>query len=91
VLARLLGQEIVCRAINDGAEMSRSGVHRGLSVDGCFSTADFGLSALKSLDRCGQSLHALRDLRPENDQNNDCHEPALIAELREAADLPISG
>jgi hypothetical protein len=23
-------------------------VHRGLSVDGCFSTADFGLSALKS-------------------------------------------
>jgi hypothetical protein len=23
-------------------------VHRGLSVDGCFSPADFGLSALKS-------------------------------------------
>jgi hypothetical protein len=23
-------------------------VHRGLSVDGCFGTADFGLSALKS-------------------------------------------
>jgi hypothetical protein len=41
----LLGQEIVCRAINDGAESVEVGVHRGLSVDGCFSTADFGLSA----------------------------------------------
>ncbi|HEU4707198.1 MAG TPA: hypothetical protein VFS64_08430 [Solirubrobacterales bacterium] len=41
----LRGQEIVCRAINDGAESVEVGVHRGLSVDGCFSTADFGLSA----------------------------------------------
>jgi len=40
------GQEIVRRAINDGAESVEVGVHRGLSVDGCFSTADFGLSAL---------------------------------------------
>ncbi|HEX3325104.1 MAG TPA: hypothetical protein VHR65_08260 [Solirubrobacterales bacterium] len=47
-IAWLLGQEIVCRAINDGAESVEVGVHRGLSVDGCFSTADFGLSALKS-------------------------------------------
>lgn len=44
----LLRQEIVCRAINDGAENVEVGVHRGLSVDGCFSTVDFGLSALKS-------------------------------------------
>lgn len=43
-VAGLLGQEIVCRAINDGAESVEVGVHRGLSVDGCFSTADFGLS-----------------------------------------------
>src|SRR6187200_319293 len=41
----LLGQEIVRRAINDGAESVEVGVHRGLSVDGCFGTADFGLSA----------------------------------------------
>src|SRR6188474_27286 len=47
-VSRFLGQEIVCRAINDGAESVEVGVHRGLSVDGCFSTADFGLSALKS-------------------------------------------
>lgn len=44
-ISRLLGQEIVRRAINDGAESVEVGVHRGLSVDGCFSTADFGLSA----------------------------------------------
>ena len=47
-ISGLLRQEIVCRAINDGAESVEVGVHRGLSVDGCFSTADFGLSALKS-------------------------------------------
>jgi len=45
-ISRLLGQEIVRRAINDGAESVEVGVHRGLSVDGCFGTADFGLSAL---------------------------------------------
>jgi hypothetical protein len=44
-ISGLLGQEIVCRAINDCAESVEVGVHRGLSVDGCFSTADFGLSA----------------------------------------------
>jgi hypothetical protein len=44
----LLRQEIVRRAINGSAESVEVGVHRGLSVDGCFSTADFGLSALKS-------------------------------------------
>jgi hypothetical protein len=47
-ISGLLRQEIVCRAINDGAESVEVGVHRGLSVDGCFSTVDFGLSALKS-------------------------------------------
>jgi hypothetical protein len=41
----LFRQEIVRRAINDGAESVEVGVHRGLSVDGCFSTVDFGLSA----------------------------------------------
>jgi hypothetical protein len=41
----LLRQEIVRRAINDCAESVEVGVHRGLSVDGCFSTVDFGLSA----------------------------------------------
>src|ERR1700710_1527370 len=45
----LLGQEIVCRAINGGAESVEVGVHRGLSVDGCFSTVDFGLSASNPL------------------------------------------
>jgi len=44
-ISRLLRQEIVCRAINEGAESVEVGVHRGLSVDGCFSTVDFGLSA----------------------------------------------
>jgi hypothetical protein len=39
------GQEIVSSAINDGAESVEVGVHRGLLVDGVFSTADFGLSA----------------------------------------------
>ena len=39
------GQEIVSSAINDGAESVEVGVHRGLQVDGDFSTADFGLSA----------------------------------------------
>src|SRR6478736_3630064 len=48
-ISGLLGQEIVCRAINDGAESVEVGVHRGLSVDGCFSTADFGLSASNPL------------------------------------------
>jgi hypothetical protein len=43
------GQEIVRRAINDGAESVEVGVHRGLSVDGCFSTVDFGLSASNPL------------------------------------------
>ena len=47
-ISGLGGQEIVRRAINDGAESVEVGVHRGLSVDGCFGTADFGLSALKS-------------------------------------------
>ena len=41
----LLRQEIVRRAINGGAESVEVGVHRGLSVDGCLSTVDFGLSA----------------------------------------------
>src|SRR5579871_3436890 len=40
-----LGQEIVRRAINDGAESVEVGVHRGLQVDGALDTADFGLSA----------------------------------------------
>jgi hypothetical protein len=44
---RLLGQEIVRRAINDGAESVEVGVHRGLQVDGALDTADFGLSAPK--------------------------------------------
>ena len=48
-IARLLGQEIVGRAINGDAEGVEVGVHRGLSVDGCFSTADFGLSASNPL------------------------------------------
>jgi hypothetical protein len=38
-------QEIVSRAINGDAESVEVGVHRGLLVDGVFSTADFGLSA----------------------------------------------
>ena len=38
-------QEIVRRAINGDAESVEVGVHRGLLVDGDFSTADFGLSA----------------------------------------------
>src|SRR5437588_2790605 len=41
----LLRQEIVRRAINDGAESVEVGVHRGLLVDGVLDTADFGLSA----------------------------------------------
>src|SRR5215204_541773 len=48
-ISRFLGQEIVRRAINDGAESVEVGVHRGLSVDGCFSTVDFGLSASNPL------------------------------------------
>ena len=48
-VSRLLGQEIVRRAINGGAESVEVGVHRGLSVDGCFSTVDFGLSASNPL------------------------------------------
>lgn len=44
-VSRFLGQEIVRRAINRSAESVEVGVHRGLSVDGCFGTADFGLSA----------------------------------------------
>jgi hypothetical protein len=47
-ISGLFGQEIVCRAINDCAESVEVGVHRGLQVDGDLSTADFGLSALKS-------------------------------------------
>ena len=31
--------------MNDGAESVEVGVHSDLSVDGCFSTVDFGLSA----------------------------------------------
>jgi hypothetical protein len=38
-------QEIVRRAVNGDAESVEVGVHRGLLVDGAFSTADFGLSA----------------------------------------------
>jgi hypothetical protein len=38
-------QEIVSSAINDRAESVEVGVHRGLLVDGDFSTADFDLSA----------------------------------------------
>ena len=38
-------QEIVSRAIHGDAESVEVGVHRGLLVDGDFSTADFGLSA----------------------------------------------
>jgi hypothetical protein len=37
------GQEIVSSAINHGAEKVEVGVHRGLLVDGVFSTADFDL------------------------------------------------
>lgn len=44
-VSRPLRQEIVRRAIDDGAESVEVGVHRGLPVDGDFSTADFGLSA----------------------------------------------
>ena len=40
-----LGQEIVGRAINRDTEKVEVGVHRGLQVDGDFSTADFDLSA----------------------------------------------
>jgi hypothetical protein len=36
---------MIAWAINDGAESVEVGVDRGLSVDGCFSTVDFGLSA----------------------------------------------
>jgi hypothetical protein len=42
---RLLRQEIVSRAVNDGTESVEVGVHRGLQVDGALDTADFGLSA----------------------------------------------
>ena len=42
---RPLGQEIVRRAVNGGAESVEVGVHRGLQVDGVLDTADFGLSA----------------------------------------------
>jgi hypothetical protein len=45
----LLGQEIVCRAENGGAESVEVGVHRGLLVDGVLNTADFGLSAVNPL------------------------------------------
>jgi len=53
-VAGLLGQEIVRRAINGGAESVEVGVHRGLSVDGCFSTVDFGLSASNPTIRWGE-------------------------------------
>ena len=48
-VARSLGQEIVGRAINGGAESVEVGVQRGLLVDGAVNTADFGLSALNPL------------------------------------------
>jgi hypothetical protein len=50
-VAGLFRQEIVRRAINRSAESVEVGVHRGLSVDGCFSTVDFGLSASYPLIR----------------------------------------
>jgi hypothetical protein len=48
-VSRLLGQEIVRRAINGNAESVEVGVHRGLLVDGDLITADFGLSASNPL------------------------------------------
>ncbi len=40
-----VGQKIISRAINRGAEGVEVGVHRGLSADGVFVTVDFDPSA----------------------------------------------
>ena len=40
-----LGQKVIRRAINNGAEGVEVGVHRGLRANGVLGTADFGLSA----------------------------------------------
>ena len=58
-VTRFLWQKIIGCAINVRAESVEVCVHRGLRVDGVLDTADFGLSALFSLESVAVSVESI--------------------------------